>query len=99
MLGRRRATTAIQTEMPKVSRIIHNLRRRARSKYSRICVLIPASLEAENAGCSFKGIPPDGGYSVNKLPTPIPMQAIFQRLYEERGWSSNIKCCVFIYLQ
>src|ERR1700687_3379954 len=58
MLGSRIATTAIQTEIPKVSRIIHNLRRRARSKYSRICTLIPASPDAVKAGCSFKDLPP-----------------------------------------
>src|ERR1700674_5400839 len=60
MLGSRIATTAIQTEIPKVSRLIHNLRRRARSKYSRICTLIPASPEAVKAGCSFKDLPPSG---------------------------------------
>lgn len=49
--------TAIQTEIPKVSRIIHHLRRRARS---RICTLIPASPEAAKAGCSFKDLPPSG---------------------------------------
>src|SRR3984893_11449790 len=60
MLGSRIATTAIQTEIPRLSRIIHNLRRRARSKYSRICTLIPASPEAVKAGCSFKDLPPSG---------------------------------------
>src|ERR1700686_264185 len=60
MLGSRIATTAIQTEIPKVSRLIHNLRRRARSKYSRICTLIPASPEAVKAGCSFNDLPPSG---------------------------------------
>ena len=39
------------------------------------------------------------GDAVNKLPTPIPMQAIFQKLDEERGWRSKFNCCVFIYLQ
>src|SRR6267378_3449841 len=59
MLGRHKATTAIQTEMPNVSRIIHNLRRRTRSKYSRICALMPASPEAVGVGCSFKDLPPN----------------------------------------
>src|SRR5260370_38874159 len=56
MLGSRTATTAIQTEIPKVSRIIHHLRRRARS---RICT-IPALAGAVKAGCSFKDLPPSG---------------------------------------
>jgi hypothetical protein len=56
MLGSRIATTAIQTEIPRLSRIIHHLRRRARS---RICT-IPVLPEAVKAGSSFKDLPPSG---------------------------------------
>jgi hypothetical protein len=82
MLGRRMATTAMEIEMPKVSRIIHNLRRLARSRYSRTCVLMPASAEGVKVGCSFKLFLQISGCSVNKFPTLLVKQAVFQTVIQ-----------------
>src|SRR5437879_10486692 len=89
----------MQTEIPIVSRIIHNLRRRARSKYSRICVLIPESPEAVKAGCSFKNLPPSRRTLCQQISDTYSSSKLSSREPKVVFVGTDIKRLIFIRLR
>src|SRR5207302_11353621 len=75
--GRRIATTAMQTEIPRQIRMIQDLRRRTRSKHSRICTLSAEPPEMVKTGCSFKTVLQMLPRPVKKFQTRCKKQALF----------------------